>query len=41
METELKKVVFTGTAPVDEFVNDKDSFIVHEGGGRIYDCAMN
>jgi len=37
----IKKLVFTGTAPVDEFVNDAEDYVVHEAGGKIYDCMMN
>jgi hypothetical protein len=37
----LKKVVFTGSAPVDENVLGKDDYVVYETAGKIYDCAMN
>ncbi|CAK84112.1 unnamed protein product (macronuclear) [Paramecium tetraurelia] len=40
-KTELKTITFTGSAPVDEFVHQKDTYVVYEQGGKIYDCAMN
>lgn len=37
----MKKLTFTGTAPVDEYVYNRDDFVVYEAGGKIYDCMMN
>ncbi|CAK67664.1 unnamed protein product (macronuclear) [Paramecium tetraurelia] len=40
-EQNLKKLVFTGKAPVDEFVNNRDNYVVYEDAAKVYDCMMN
>ncbi|CAD8115318.1 unnamed protein product [Paramecium primaurelia] len=40
-KTELQKITFTGSAPVDQYVPFRDNYVVYEQGGKIYECAMN